>query len=195
MKHNLYGLILCGGKSSRMGHDKALIEYHGCAQYLYLYQLFNTLEIPAFLSCNSRQNYISPPDIPIIYDGQQYINAGPMSGLLSAFNQHPDSAYFIMGCDYPLITATAMFKLLYHRDNLHEAVCFHNPVTNYDEPVLAIYEAKCLPALLDYYKKGNTSLKHFLKIIKTKRITPDDPDTLVSIDNVDEYAIFKASGK
>ena len=33
------GLVLSGGQSSRMGTDKALIDYHGIPQYAYVYDL------------------------------------------------------------------------------------------------------------------------------------------------------------
>ena len=33
------GLVLSGGQSSRMGRDKALIDYHGLPQYAYVYDL------------------------------------------------------------------------------------------------------------------------------------------------------------
>ncbi|NNE77041.1 MAG: NTP transferase domain-containing protein, partial [Pricia sp.] len=46
----IYGLVLAGGKSSRMGKDKGLIPYHGMPQREYLYHLLGRVCDKTFLS-------------------------------------------------------------------------------------------------------------------------------------------------
>ena len=53
--NKLFGLILSGGRSTRMGNDKGLISYHGLPQREYLYQLAANFCEDTFLSIRAEQ--------------------------------------------------------------------------------------------------------------------------------------------
>ena len=54
-KVRTFGLILIGGKSSRMGREKHLIPYHNAPQYLYLHKLLSEICDDVYVSCSSDQ--------------------------------------------------------------------------------------------------------------------------------------------
>ena len=54
-KNALYGLIMCGGKSSRMGTDKSRIVYQQKEQQYHVYQMLQTFCEKVFISCNAEQ--------------------------------------------------------------------------------------------------------------------------------------------
>lgn len=177
------GLVLCGGQSVRMGKDKAMITYHQLPQYAHVAQLMQSFCKDVFLSCNAQQKDLFNKQYRSIEDNATFLNAGPMTGLLSAFDQLENSALLVMGCDYPHFTKADMQALMAARDEQTDAVCYHKEASGFDEPLLAIYEKQCAPLLLQFYQNGQTSLQQFLKTIRTKRIIAANPQSLISVDS------------
>ncbi|MCU0440865.1 MAG: NTP transferase domain-containing protein [Bacteroidia bacterium] len=178
----LKGLVLCGGQSVRMGKDKAMITYHELPQYAHVAQMLKSFCSDVMLSCNVQQKELFNQYYKLIEDNATFLNAGPMTGLLSAFQLHSDTGLLVVGCDYPYFTKADMKALMDTRDEQTDAVCYHNEASGFDEPLLAIYEKQCAPLLLKFYQNGQTSLQQFLKTIRTKRIVATNPQSLVSVD-------------
>lgn len=179
----LKGLVLCGGQSVRMGKDKAMITYHQLPQYAHVAKMLKSFCSDVFISCNTQQKYLLDSNYKAIEDNATFSNAGPMTGLLSAFELHSNSGLLVVGCDYPYFTKADMKALMEARDEQIDAVCYHNEASEFDEPLLAIYEKQCAPLLLQFYQNGQTSLQQFLKTIRTKRIVAANPQSLISVDS------------
>lgn len=179
---DVFGMVLCGGQSVRMGRDKAFIQYHTKEQYAHVADIMRMFCKDVFISCNTQQEAKILEHYQTILDNATFANAGPMTGVLSAFNQLPHSSLLVVGCDYPYFTEADMKALVDARDNSFDVVCYHNPESGFDEPLLAIYEKQCAPLLLDFYTNGNTSLQQFLKTVKVKRVTPNAIKNILSVD-------------
>jgi len=78
----LYGLVLSGGKSTRMGTDKGLIEYHGVPQRDYLYDLLTKVCDETYISLRKEQEENVPFGFQTLVDLNEF--RGPYNGLLSA---------------------------------------------------------------------------------------------------------------
>lgn len=181
------GLILAGGKSTRMGVDKALLDYHGMPQYQYLNGLLRAHVNEVFISCRPEQ--VFDTDIPRIED--QYQNIGPLAGVLSAFKHDATCAWWVVACDLPYVDADALSFLVSHRDPSREATFYIDPDTLFPEPLLTIFEPSIYHELLDAYQHGLTSLNRILLNAKAKRIKPSDPRILRSINTKDEAEGFR----
>ena len=81
---DLYGLILAGGQSSRMGRDKAGLDYHGQPHAEYLFHLVSGLLPNTFVSV--REGHSTFTD-RVIRDS--FPTKGPINGILSAMKAHP----------------------------------------------------------------------------------------------------------
>jgi len=68
----IYGLVLSGGKSTRMGEDKGLISYHGIPQRDHLYQLLNQDCDTTYLSIREDQKEEIAAEINTIVDKNEY---------------------------------------------------------------------------------------------------------------------------
>ncbi|UII26564.1 molybdenum cofactor guanylyltransferase [Fulvivirga maritima] len=166
--NTLYGLVLIGGKSSRMGTDKSLIRYHDVTQRAYVHQLLSQYCSKVFLSCNPSQR--KELALPYIEDNQC---EGPITGLLSAHEAYPDASWLIMACDMPYVDSTLLNILLQQRDNSKLATCFY---LDNIEPLCAIWEASSFPLLKEYYQSGKRSPRRFLEGQDVKVITPSKDD-------------------
>jgi molybdopterin-guanine dinucleotide biosynthesis protein A len=88
----------------------------------------------------------------------------------------------VIGCDYPNLTYAEIRALLDAREPDTDVVCFKNTDTNFEEPLLAIYEKQCAPLLLKFYQNGEQSLRYFIKSVSCKTLTVNDNEPLRSLD-------------
>src|ERR1700687_5122815 len=93
---NLFGLVLAGGRSVRMGRDKGSIVYHGVDQRSYCHQLLTPYCQKVFISCRKDQSsLLSPGQLPV-FDLEK--DLGPAGGLLSAHQFNPSVSWIVLAC-------------------------------------------------------------------------------------------------
>ena len=147
----LYGLVLTGGASKRMGKDKAQLKYYGKPQFAYLFELLKPFCEEVFLSCRAEQSAQFGDHYPQIFD--IYDGIGPMNGLLSFFNQHPSKACLIVACDMPFVDKKAIHYLIENRQSEKFATAYKSK-KGLPEPLLTIWEPKYYDALQSAFQKN-----------------------------------------
>src|SRR5487761_3050 len=107
----LYGLVLAGGRSTRMQRDKAALEYAGRSQLERAVELITPLVERVFVSVGADQ--ISDPlrarFAQIVDSGEA---EGPIAGIIAAQTRHPDAAWLVLACDLPLLEPRTLEHLL-----------------------------------------------------------------------------------
>ena len=156
----LIGIVLIGGKSSRMGIDKAEIDYHGTPQRQFLYHLLSPLTDQTYLSCNAEQAR-QHSDLPVVIDDS--CEMGPMGGLLSAFKTCPGKALLSVPCDLPFLDSETIAHLIWNRNPKKVATTYWNTDRGSIEPLLTIWEPEAYEVLLRYAQKGLYSPYRVLK--------------------------------
>lgn len=135
----IYGLLLSGGASRRMQQDKAQITYHGEPQLLRAWRLLLSVTEQAFLSVREDQrNDPLRTALPQIVDS--YDAVGPVAGILSAQDAHPEAAWLVIACDLPLLDETTLQQLLASRDPSADATAFTSRFDSMPEPLCALWE-------------------------------------------------------
>lgn len=177
----IYGLILVGGRSSRMGTDKSQINYHGVPQAQFLYDLLSKYCQKVFFSCREEQ---SAHFQPFIID--KYSEVGPISGLLSAFAENPTASWLLVACDMPSMNDETIQKLLQNRNTEKLATTFLNTENLSPEPLFTIYENSAREKLIQFFEDGNQSLKHFLQSIDIQLIK-EEKSILLNINTPTEF--------
>lgn len=173
------GLVLAGGLSSRMGEDKALIQYHDKPQYQHVFELLDALLPSVFISC--RQEQAQQFDaLPCIVD--QHADIGPMAALLAAFKYNPNTAWLVLGCDYPNLGTEAIEQLIAARDSEKMATAFWNSEKKWPEPLLAIWEPKALASIQVGFAAGIFSLKRVLEQSSSNWVEPANQASILSVD-------------
>ena len=181
----LYGVVLAGGKSTRMGKDKSLLEYHGKPQAEYLFALLETLCDRTFMSLRDDQQNDSD-EYSSILDKNEY--RGPFNGILSAHKQYPDVAWLVLACDLPLIDKESLIELIEGRDPDSVGTAMATKKSGLPEPLVAIWEPKGLKAAMEYLKTAESSCpRKFLIRNNSKLVTANQDQVLLNANNPEEY--------
>jgi molybdopterin-guanine dinucleotide biosynthesis protein A len=188
-KPAIYGLVLIGGFSKRMGKDKALLSFHDKPQFAYLFDLLQPFCEKVFLSCRKDQSAQFGDTYPLIFDLHDGI--GPMNGLLSFFEKHPTKACLLVACDMPFIDKKAIQFLIKNRQSEIIATAFKSK-KGLPEPLLTIWEPNAYSILNESFQNGNYSLRDILQQSDCQVLQTIDDQTLLNINKPEELeAILK----
>ena len=182
----LFGLVLSGGKSTRMGTDKGLIQYHSLPQREHLYQLLSEVCEQTFMSLRKEQEASVPFGFATLTDDDQF--KGPYNGLLSAHQRYPDAAWLVLACDLPLIDVAALKELISARDVTKQATAFALKANPLPEPLCAIWEPHALRDSMAYLEEGNGSCpRKYLIKHEVKLVFPKDENVLLNANSEEDY--------
>ena len=155
----LFGLVLAGGRSARMGRDKALLTYGaGRPQAVVAYELLREFCGRVYLSVRTVQETLS--EWPQLVD--RYEEIGPMAGILTALDEHRESAWLVVACDLPFLNRETLRQLLAARDPQRIATAFRSAHDGLPEPLCAIYEPAARARLLEFVTQGLHCPRHAL---------------------------------
>jgi len=150
----LYGLLLSGGASQRMRQDKAALDYRGEPQLLRAWRLLESATEQAFVSVReSQRDDTLRARLPQIVDSFDAV--GPVAGILSAQERHPDAAWLVLACDLPLLDSDTLRRLIDARDPQAFATVFASSHDGLPEPLCAIWEPRSHALLRQRYENGS----------------------------------------
>jgi len=173
-----YGLLLSGGKSTRMGKDKSLLVYHeGKPQRQYVFEMLSACCPKVYTACRPGQDI--PLDLNPLVD--RYDVNSPLNGILTAFAHHPDKAWLVLAVDMPNVTVATLQNLLSQRNRNRVATCFFNSRENAPEPLLSLWEPAAFPLLLKNVEAGNVSPRSFLHTHDVQYLTAADENIFLNV--------------
>jgi molybdopterin-guanine dinucleotide biosynthesis protein A len=176
-KYKATGIILSGGKSIRMGENKAFIEIEGVPIILRVYNLLKQLFQETIIVTNQKELFLN-------FDSKIYSdllpNKGALGGLytgifFSAFNYS-----FCVACDMPFIKKPVVEHLMQHTQGDDVIV----PRTKDGlQPLHAIYSKNCLEPIKLTIEQGKYKIIDFYEKVKLKIVPEDD---FISLDPLRE---------
>jgi molybdopterin-guanine dinucleotide biosynthesis protein A len=182
----LYGLVLAGGRSSRMGRDKAALRYEGQTQLERAMALLSAHVARAYVSVRPDQKTDAlRARFAQIEDRASDI--GPMAGLLAAQAAHPESAWLVLACDLPLLDEPTLRRLIGARATTALATAYRSSHDGLPEPLCTIYEPRSRAALSDYVAQGKHCPRKFLLHVGAHLIEEPNPRALDNINTPEEY--------
>ncbi|QJW92271.1 NTP transferase domain-containing protein [Spirosoma taeanense] len=178
----LNGLILTGGRSSRMGADKSRLTYHDKPQREFLADLLRPYCEKVFWSVNAEQAAeLTGIGQPFIVDAFEV--EGPLNGLLSAFQHDPTVAWLVVACDMPLLTSRSLDGLVAARMPTRPATAFYDSDGRYPEPLLSIWEPQSRALLQQALDEGNPSPRKILLMNDAALLTAPDVQELTNVND------------
>jgi molybdopterin-guanine dinucleotide biosynthesis protein A len=180
-----YGLVVCGGQSSRMGTDKSMLQYFDKPQRYHVYDILLSFCEKVFISCNEQQSTTIETGYEFITDDITLGDIGPMAALLSAIALYPKKNLLLIGCDYPFLKTNELEIFSAHCKNAPAA--FYNKTDDVYEPMLGWYPYDCFDELKRMYESKEFSLQYFLKSAQAVKYLPTDINCIQSIDTPEAY--------
>jgi molybdopterin-guanine dinucleotide biosynthesis protein A len=181
------GLVLVGGKSTRMGQDKSELNYFGKPQKEFVRELLekNTLETYYSVQKASENDSEALREI-----SDKFLNLGPFGGICSAFQKDPNSAWFVLATDVPFVNEEIIQLVLKHRNPSKVATAIKGKGKEFVEPLITIYEPKAYPILLQYLAQGYSCPRKML-INSDVEIVEIEDDFIRNINTPEEFEAAK----
>lgn len=182
----IFGLVLAGGRSTRMRRDKAALVYQGRTQLERAMELLAPHVERAFVSV--RPDQAQDPvraRFPQIVDRHE--NLGPIAGIMAAQEEHPHAAWLVIACDLPLLDAATLEHLVRSRRPEKLATAYRSSHDGLPEPLCAIYEPASREAIAAYVAGGKQCPRKFLINSDVELLEEPNPRALDNVNTPEEY--------
>ncbi len=170
-------VILAGGKSSRMGTNKAFLKLKGKTfvelQIELLREMFNEI----FISANtpSEYEYLNLPIFKDVYPGK-----GPLGGIYTSLLNSDSFHTFMLACDMPFVG----LELIKHLKDLTKEFDVVIPKSERGlEPLHAFYSKNCIGPIKRELDEDNLRIISFFPHVNVKIVELDSLATSASFHN------------
>ncbi len=162
----LHGLLLAGGKSSRMGRDKAslVVGDGGMTQAARGIGLLGRFCDQTYLSLRAGQAAPAGAEqAPVIRDSDEA--QGPLAGILGAFREAPSAAWLILACDLPFVSEALLANLVARFRAKPDApfTAYASSRDGLPEPLCAIYGPSSRSILQRHATRGHFCPRHIMR--------------------------------
>lgn len=184
---NITGIILAGGKSSRMGSDKGFLEINGESFIQHIIAALTPLvkEI-IIVSDNADYDAFGYKRVDDIIK-----NAGPLAGLFSGLSNSETEINLVLSCDVPLINDEVLQCLIAGCDDASDIVQIKSGGRTM--PLIAIYKKNCAADCLKLLEGGERRLRKLAenRHIKTIVLEPKLDHFVRNINTLEELKEVK----
>jgi len=181
----VFGLVLAGGKSRRMGHDKALLNRDGQSQLAFATGVLAACVDRVFVSTRADQkDDTERAQYEQIVD--RYDGIGPVAGILSALEEYPDVDWLVVACDLPNISEQTIRNLLQHRGGEQPFTAYKSSYDGLPEPLCAVYHSGCTDIVRQFVNDGLNCPRKILIRSETHLLTQSDPRALDNVNTPDD---------
>jgi molybdopterin-guanine dinucleotide biosynthesis protein A len=183
-QHHLVGAVLTGGRSRRMGRDKALIEVEGSAMVDRVGGVLVEAGCSNVVAVGPSSLAGSLANVDDLYPGE-----GPLGGVITAlqFFAVQASAVCVVACDMPWLDASALGELVRTASATDGTNGFDVVMARTDrlEPLCALWNPRCVSALQAEFDNGQRAVRDALDALSVATVvvpaaalhnvnTPDD---------------------
>jgi molybdenum cofactor guanylyltransferase len=180
-------IVLCGGQSSRMGHDKAALAV---GDETFLARAIRVARDAAGeVIVVARAAQPMPAGVRVVHDPIEHL--GPLAGIAAGLAASHDDLNIVIACDMPLIKAAVLQRLL-------DAIGDHDAcvaiVDGHASVLCGVYRSRVAPIARQLLDQGERRVTALVDRLETKRVDAAllrdiDPDleTFFSCDTPEAY--------
>jgi len=183
----LYGLVLAGGRSRRMGHDKASLDREGQSQLHFVFSLLQEVTDQTFVS--TRVDQADDPErqgFPKIVDRHE--DMGPLAGILSALETHSQVDWLVVACDLPNLDRQTLDFLIENRSSDKPFTAYRSSYDGLPEPLCAIYRSGSDVTIRAFVDDGIDCPRKMLTRSESELLDQPNPTALDNINTPDDLA-------
>jgi molybdopterin-guanine dinucleotide biosynthesis protein A len=159
-------VVMAGGKSSRMGTDKAMLYFDGQKMIeRTLCVLKEVFHLRPLIVTNTPELY-EGLEADVVTDIIK--DSGPLAGIHTALSLAGTPYIFVVACDMPLLSAPFIKVVLSELDDNDVVIPFESETKNH--PLHAIYSARCLPYIEKCLNQKKQRIIAFFPDVKVKEV-------------------------
>ncbi len=166
------GIVLCGGKSTRMGTSKALLPFGSETMLQRVIRILGDVVSPIVAVAAVDQELPAlPAEVIVAHDENE--GRGPLEGLRAGLKALPagiDAAY-VTSCDVPLLVPGFVSQMLEFASGFDIAVV---EINGFAHPLSAVYRRSTLPCVEDLLANNRLRPVFLFDAMKTRRVRPDE---------------------
>ena len=177
-------VIFAGGKSSRMGENKALLPFAGFNtltefQLTRLKKIFKTV----YISCKDKN--IFDINASFIEDIKTDSTYAPTLGFVSVFDYIEEDSFFAISVDSPFVNAKEITKILEIDNNNADATIAKTDFGTH--PLCGIYHRSLHTDFKNMQENDNHKLGFLLKNSKTNFVYFEEEKAFLNLNHPHEY--------
>jgi len=161
------GIILAGGKSARLGRDKAMLPINGNSFIGHIADQLRLIADEIIVVSNQPEKYALPNtrEVQDIFPGK-----GPLAGIHAGLTAASNEYSFVMACDMPSFHPRAVAFLFSQSTGYDVTV---PQIGQYLEPLFAVYHKNALPLITDALSQGIYKVTDFYPKAKINYVTEE----------------------
>ena len=166
------GVVLCGGKSTRMGSPKALLPFGPETMLQRVVRLLSEVVSPIVIVAALDQD-LPPLPAGVIVARDENEGRGPLEGLRAGLKALPttvDAAY-VTSCDVPLLETGFVRQMIDLANDYDIAVM---EIDGFTHPLSAVYRRATLPSVEDLLANNRLRPVFLFDAAKTRRVKPEE---------------------
>ncbi len=164
LKTNVSGLVLAGGRSSRMGQDKGLINFRGAALVEYAINALRPYCSEVLLSANS--DIYKRFNLKVLKDS--YIDYGPLAGIYEGLKNSSNEWVLVTTCDMPNINHQVVEAIVSNITDDYD--CIVAASEKGIQPLVACYHKRLLPLIKGLLDDRKLKMMLFVEQRKVKYV-------------------------
>jgi len=185
--NNVWGLVLAGGRSRRMGNDKALLLNNGETQLATAMRLLQARLGKVFVSAREDQSGDTErARFEQILD--RYDDLGPIAGVLSAMDLNPDVSWLVVACDLPNIDDRTIGYLLDNQSRTQPFTAYQSTHDELPEPLCALYRPESADIIRGFVADGLVCPRKMMIRSDTHLLRQPNPSALDNVNTPDDLS-------
>ena len=187
-KEKIAGLIMTGGKNSRMGGEIKLFLKVG--EKTFFQKIMEAMDgIPEiYLSVNTPEPY-EKLGLPMVID--EIAGIGPMGGLLSAMRKIDAEALLVVASDMPFVSQEIIGELIKTWEKEQKCCVVRTLYDKKVHPLLAIYPRSILPIVENRVKEENYRMMSVIQEAGVQYVDlGEDDQSTVNVNSREDYQTF-----
>lgn len=191
------GIILAGGRSRRMGQDKAALEFDGVTMLTRIAdkisQRCSPVLVAAPASSQAYRELSSESDLQWVTDEKE--GSGPLGGLVAALHVAAAAGAdvaFVCATDMPLIEGGLVDELLAGLTESTDVVIAHD--AQRDHPMAGVYRTRAVDGLQALVDAGELRMGAAVEAVQTRRVSVSDENWLTNVNAPEDLHRLRATG-
>jgi len=175
-------IILAGGKSSRMGRNKAFLELGELTLIERIINMGKEAGITEIIVVTNEIKKYEFLDVKIVND--YYPGMGPLAGIHSGLIHSKHLNNFVIPCDMPFVATDIINILLLNQTDCQVVVPM---MDGKYQPLTAIYTRDCIPFIEQLLKEKISKVIRLYDLVKTCYIELKDDTNFFNINTPDDF--------